>query len=1232
MISYFAPNEKLAYVVEHNKPFSKEDEQKLLWLFECNPTSKATPLLEGKFAGPRSEMISPWSTNAVEIASDMHIDGITRIELLRAINNNSEDYDPMLEALYLSPKEDIFATSSSVNPEPIKTISNIEEYNKTEGLALNDEEIHYLKSLAEKLQRPLTDSEIFGFSQVNSEHCRHKIFNGTFILNGQEQPASLFQLIKQTSKENPNTIVSAYSDNVAFLKGPKMLQFAPQQADKPSSFSEKEITSVISLKAETHNFPTTVEPFNGAATGTGGEIRDRMAGGKGSIPMAGTAVYMTSYPEGKANKPKHTPQERNWLYRSPREILTKASNGASDFGNKFGQPIIAGSLLTFEHFEEHLPLQYGYDKVIMLAGGVGYARDRDAQKDSITPGEAIVVMGGDNYRIGMGGGAVSSVNTGNYSSGIELNAVQRANPEMQKRVQNVVRALAEGDNNPIHSIHDHGAGGHLNCLTELMEETGGNIDINKLPIGDTSLSDREILGNESQERMGIAIDASDYPRIEAIAQRERAPIYLVGETTSDHKLLFARSNKSAAVNLPVDALLAKTSKTVMEDHKIEYNFASPEYNTTTPYQYLEGVLALESIASKDWLTNKVDRSVTGRIARQQTCGELQLPLADLGAIALDFNGNVGIATSIGHAPRAGLVSSTKGSILSIAEALTNIVFAPLKKGLESVSLSANWMWPCRNEGEDYRLYKAVEAASNFAIELGINIPTGKDSLSMTQKYPEGKKVVSPGTVIISAAGEVKDIKKIVSPDLKPSNKSQLIHIDFSYAPLALGGSALYQSLGYVGNDAPTVADSEYFASAFNAVQQIINQGLALAGHDISDGGLIVTLLEMAFPTTNLTASIDLTNIPIEDITKLLYAENPGVVLQVEDMNRVTKILDEYGVGFALLGSVEEGNTLKVFKGCFDSFSIDIPSARKTWNEASHYMDTFQTPIELANERAQNIAEYPIKYTFPKGFTGKSQQYNTTPRGKAVAAVLRDKGSNGDRELAYALYKAGFEVRDVHVTDLITGRETLEDVQMIGFCGGFSRSDVLGSAKGWAAAITYSPKAHQAIKNFYSRQNTLSIGICNGCQLMALLGLLNNDLKPRHRMLHNKSGKLESIFTSVTIPENNSVMFHSLAGSSLGVWCVHGEGRFDFDNEISKYNVVARYTHDGYPANPNGSPQGIAALASEDGRHLSIMPHPERAFLPWQCGYYPHDRKTDEVTPWMEAFSNAYNWCVEHKDN
>ncbi|MGB5356064.1 MAG: phosphoribosylformylglycinamidine synthase, partial [Eudoraea sp.] len=672
MIHFFGDLSTKVFAVVSSQKLSSEHIDKLSWLFGNKPLLNSASI-DAFFVGPRAAMITPWSTNATEITQNMGITGISRIEEFTPVSENYTGFDPMLTAKYSRLDQMIFEVS--IAPQEIIEIDSISEYNKKEGLALSDDEVVYLEDLSKKIGRKLTDSEVFGFSQVNSEHCRHKIFNGTFIIDGKEKPSSLFKLIRKTSEKNPNDIVSAYKDNVAFLKGPEVIQFAPKTSDKPDYYTESPFKSVISLKAETHNFPTTVEPFNGAATGSGGEIRDRLAGGKGSLPLAGTAVYMTSYSRLEKNRTwEDGMKARPWLYQTPMDILIKASNGASDFGNKFGQPLIAGSLFTFEHEEHYRKL--GFDKVIMLAGGIGYGKADQALKDIPKKGDKIVILGGDNYRIGMGGAAVSSADTGEFSSSIELNAVQRSNPEMQKRAANAIRGMVENEHNPIVSIHDHGAGGHLNCLSELVEETGGIIDLDQLPVGDPTLSSKEIIGNESQERMGLVIGTSDLDLLHRIADRERSPIYDVGDVTMDHRFTF-QSTKSGAkpMDLEIDDMFGSSPKTIMNDKTIDRHYAPIAYNLEHFHEYLESVLQLEAVGCKDWLTNKVDRCVGGRVAKQQCVGSLQLPLNNCGVMALDFKGKEGIATSIGHSPISGLINPRAGSRNSIAEALTNIVWA-----------------------------------------------------------------------------------------------------------------------------------------------------------------------------------------------------------------------------------------------------------------------------------------------------------------------------------------------------------------------------------------------------------------------------------------------------------------------------------------------------------------------------------------------------------------------------
>lgn len=1382
MILFFRTEQGPVIAVKTARTLSQDNINALQWLFGNAEAITGTPggdfaqVIDGRFIGPRREMITPWSTTAVEITQNMNIVGIERMEEFFPLEKEvagagkEPQYDKMLQRLYNSLDQEIFTIKKQ--PEPVIYIEDFETYNKQEGLALNTEEIEYLKALSRKIGRGLTDSEVFGFSQVNSEHCRHKIFNGIFIIDGKEMESSLFKMIKKTSKENPNLIVSAYKDNCAFIEGPQINMFHPASGSKPGFFVTKEENTVISLKAETHNFPTTVEPFNGAATGSGGEIRDRIAGGKGSFPIAGTACYMTSYPrfcdgveataginsalapdspalneledkscaaamETERNWEK-TPA-RPWLYQSPQEILTKASNGASDFGNKFGQCIICGSLLTAEYdatsgtsASRGPKRKFGFDKVIMLAGGIGYAKKRDALKDKPAVGDKVVLLGGDNYRIGMGGGAVSSVDTGQYANAIELNAIQRSNPEMQKRAYNAIRAVAESDNNTIVSVHDHGAGGHLNCLSELVEETGGNIDISKLPVGDPTLSLKEIIGNESQERMGLVIKEKDVAELKAIAERERAPMYVIGETTGRHNFTL-RNEKTgeAAIDLAIEDMFGSAPKTYMEDKTAEYEFAPLNYNTNEFEYYLGQVLQLESVACKDWLTNKVDRSVTGLIACQQTTGEIQLPLNNLGITAIGYNNKEGIATSMGHAPLVALADSAAGSRIAIAEALTNVVWAPLQNGLQGVSLSANWMWPCRNEGEDARLFKAVKGAGDFACALGINIPTGKDSMSMTQKYPDGEKVLSPGTLIVSTVAPVTDIQAVVNPNLKARPESTLLYIPFTAVSgdgkeaFPLGGSAFAQIINGIGNNTPDVSDPAYFSACFGAIQQLIGKGLVLAGHDISAGGLITAALEMCFANTKggmvlngkvLQMLAEITEAAAgtkcfacegkraEDLVfRGLFSEIPGVLLQVandklEEVGQVLHLISAPTVAESKLSGAKGymiGNYLPARKVVITgvgklgkengTLSLDIDPLRDLWYKTSYLFDIRQVGEKSAAERFRNYKYQALDYKFPDHFTGKLADYKGVMDGKTarvadtqapVAAIIREKGSNGDREMAWALHMAGFRVKDVHMTDLISGRETLEDIKLIVFVGGFANADTLGSAKGWAGAFLYNEKAKKALDNFYARKDTLSLGVCNGCQLMAELGLItpeNRELSPK--MKHNASHKYESGFIGVQIEESPAVMFRSLAGSKLGIWVAHGEGKFAFpaqeaagftfpesegpavNSNISgkepvrgtnsagtisagktgesgdkgtpyawtDFKVALRFLYSGYPANPNGSPQGIAGVCSTDGRHLAIMPHPERCLRPWNWAHYPVSKYQHEVTPWIEMFVNARNY-------
>ena len=1234
---YFFQKQTDFFVVQSFR-LSKDDINKLKWLFG-EAIHLKLDAINGFFKGFRVNMISPWSTNAVEITQNMGIHTIERIEKFKRFNNEKGiDYDPMLEAIYPYLNQDLF--KQKIKPEAIVSIDDIAKYNQSEGLSLSKVEVEYLESVSKNINRKLTDSEVFGFSQVNSEHCRHKIFNGTFEIDGQQMPESLFQLIKKTSKENPNTILSAYKDNVAFVDGPKIEQFAPLSADKPNFYQANSIDSIISLKAETHNFPTTVEAFNGAATGSGVEIRDRMAGGKASIPLAGTAVYMTPYSRLEEKREWENIPERPWLYQHPTDILIKASNGASDFGNKFGQPLITGSVLTFEHTENDKTI--GYDKVIMQAGGIGYASKKDALKSTPKVGDIIVVMGGDNYRIGMGGAAVSSSDTGAMDNTIELNAVQRSNPEMQKRVANVIRALSEQETNPIVSIHDHGAGGHLNCLSELIEDTGGIIKIDKLPIGDPSLSYKEIMGNESQERMGLIIHPADLPKLIEIAKRERAPIYEVGSVTDD-QLFQVISDKTGKkpIDLSLYQMFGNTPVTYLNGKVAKPQFRPVLYDNSKIYDYTKQLLQLEAVASKDWLTNKVDRCVTGKVAKQQTCGSLQLPLNNVGVMALDYKGKEGIATSIGHAPIASLIDEQAGARMAITESLTNIIWAPLQKGLQSVSISANWMWSAKSDTENARLYRAVQAVSEYAIDLGINIPTGKDSLSMNQKYTD-KDVMAPGTVIISATAHCNAITQVVEPAFQNIADTNIYYINLGKDSYKLGGSSFAQIRNSIGKEVPDIIDTAYVKTVFNSLQKLIKDKAILAGHDVASGGLITTLLEMCFPNLGIGTQIDLSELNEEDSIKLLFSENNAVVFQAH--KSIEKSLKSAAIQFVSIGNITNNEVLSV-KNNSEIFQFSIPEYRDIWFKTSYLLDKKQSGKVKAKERFENYKEQGLEFVFPASFSGgvtilnqvqndtlKRVQGDGTSRLRSktedaipIAGVLREQGSNSEREMAYALHLAGFKVKDIHMTDLITGREDLKEIDFLAAVGGFSNSDVLGSAKGWAGSFKYNKKAKKALDDFFARKDTLSLGVCNGCQLFVELGLLNPTDTEKPKMLHNDSHKFECQFTSVEIQQNNTVMLSSLSGSKLGIWAAHGEGKFSFPHDESHYQIPAKYGYDSYPANPNGSDYNAAMLATEDGRHLAMMPHLERSTFPWNWAYYPSDRKGDKVSPWLEAFENAFAW-------
>lgn len=1234
------------YVAVSSKAFTAKDLEVLSFLLGAKDCS--SEVVEGVYVGPRNEFVSPFSTNATEIAHRAGLSSIVRIEFFRKSDEKTPTCDRMLEKVYSPLKASDFAIQEM--RKDVRQIKDIAAYSDEAGLALSGVEIEYLESESKKLGRLFTDAEVYAFSQINSEHCRHKIFNGVFEIDGIEKEKSLFQLIKDTSKKAPEFLVSAYKDNVAFFKGPEITRFkAIENKEGNFEFSCGKESSVLSVKAETHNFPTTVEPFNGASTGSGGEIRDRMAGGKASIPLAGTAVYMTSYPRlNKSNPAKRDVliEERAWKYQSPSQILIKASNGASDFGNKFGQPLITGSTYTFEAKTPEGVT--AYDRVIMLAGGIGYAAAQDAIKDKPAVGDVLVLLGGDNYRIGMAGGSVSSVDTGAMGEDLELSAIQRANPEMQKRAANVIRTLSESPDNPIKLIHDHGAGGHINCFSELLEEEGGEIYLDALPLGDKTLAPYEILCNESQERMGLIVAEQDYPRIEALAKREGAPCFRVGKITGTKRITVVSELYDAPFDLPVETLLGSSPETRIKGETILAKKSESDFTIANDEQFLSSlkeVLQLEGVGSKDWLTNKVDRSVSGLVAQQQCSGPLHLPLNDCGVMALDYSGTVGLAASIGHASGAGLISASAGSVLSVCEALTNIVGAPLTHGLKGVSLSANWMWPCKQPGEDARLYEGVESLSTFCQALSVPVPTGKDSLSMTMHYGEEqgmkesgpKKVKAPGTVVVSASAEVSEVVKTVSADAKPVAGSLLVLIDFTKdTDFPLGGSALAQTRVSLGDQVLSDIDPEYFAKCFALVQSFVREERVLALHDVSSGGLLTAALEMSF-VGSIGVNLNLEYLPRPEAA---FSERPGVLVQIHTSEFAELESEAKAKGITIRKVGEFGGDAIRVRASDANIQASVIELRSVWNTPSYLFDQKQTNPKLAKERFEVLSSGKgITYSFPEGFSGKADDLSlksklSSEERKLTAAIIREKGTNGDRELAYCLFIAGFKVLDVTMAEVLAGKVDLSKVDFIAYPGGFSNSDVLGAGRGWAAGWKYNDKAKAMLDAFYERPDTLSLGVCNGCQLMTALGLVDRENPQGIEMRHNDSGKFESVFVPLRIEESSSILLSSLRGSVLGAWVAHGEGRFSLDKNVSSFEVAARYSILEYPFNPNGSDFEAAAVCSKDGRHLAIMPHIERSFLMWQWPYKgglsEEHAKQSSYSPWINAFITAHEWISEKK--
>jgi len=1213
-------NPKLYYTVEYKGIPTAEEQAKLEYLTNGTMVDSDTVTLTHPLIGTRKERITPFSTSATGIALAIGLENVMRVENFVEATSEFPDYDVMLNEVYPSLGQDMFKTDRQ--PQPVKYIEDLHSYNKEHGLAISDEEIDYLIQAAQRRGRLFTDAEIFGFSQANSEHCRHKIFNGTFIIDGKEQAKTLFQMIKETTIDSNSltgykgAVLNAYADNAAAVGSAKVMQWAPGP-DGKMVLTPIEVSAL--LKAETHNHPTGVSPFPGAATGTGGEIRDRMAVGLGSHPLSGGLVVMTNDPA----------KEGNYLYSSAQKILTEATDGAFHYGNEFGQPLVIPPLVyAFTHEENGI--KWGYNKPILLASGLGYVDKRYMHKDDskIKKGQKIILLGGSNYLIGLGGGSASSLNSGAASKKVDFASVQRDNAEMQNRAYRVTRALTEGAKNPIVSIHDHGAGGHFNCLVELVEKLGGRIDMSKLPVDDKTMSAKEILSNESQERMAILVNEDDVESVMEIAAREGCPAYEIGEITGDNKFVCEQENGERPVDMEIADLMSNPPKTIIKDSNVRYTFATVEYSDDDFIENLKNVLGMLNVGSTDWMVNKADCSVKGLTAAQARVGALQLPICKYGISRFDYTTDVGIAGAKGYAPAATLINAGSGARLALADALLGLIFTPLKDGRQSIEIpledqlqkvftSANWMWPCKNPGEDARLYAACQALSNFAQQLGVTIPTGKDSLSMTQKV-DGDKIMAPGTVILTASGLVENIDKKVLPVMQPDVDSELWHIDMSNFSGEIGGSCFAQSLGFVGNRATDV-QSKPLSTGFDAIQELVQKGLLLAGQSISRGGMITSVLEMAFAADQGGVKLD---IPAN--SEKLFSEAPGVVVQVskENIAEFRKILFDNGalINADKIGEPSVNRWLSVGK-----HSMHIDALREAWMKPSHDLEKYQN--KEAEARKRNQLMQPLVADSRRLY--KNVNIITGAKKKTTCAVLRDNGTNGDREMMYAAKLGGFDnVLDVHMSDLITGKKDLGAADFLILAGGFSNADAFRAGTGWAAKLKYNLRANDALMNFINRDNTLTLGICNGCQVIQELGLIGGTPAPMQR---NDSGKFEAAFVSTHVPANNAVIMKDLSEIQLPVWVAHGEGKFNLSGltEGKDYQTVMKYAYSGYPGNPNGSPDKVAGIASMDGRVVAMMPHPERAVQPYQWAWNPGNMDCQIstggiATPWLKIFAAAHN--------
>ena len=1215
-----------------------------------------TPSLQGERVvevGPRLNFATAWSSNLVSICRAVDLDAVTRVERSRRyLVPEGEDlqsfidarHDRMTECVYPAP---LTTFETGIVPEPVFEVDLITKgpdgLLDIPGISMDqwDRELYH-RYFVEHCGRNPTIVEIMDLNNANSEHSRHGFFRGRQVIDGRECGKTLFQVVTDTLKANPKGSKVAFKDNSSVVQGHILQTLHPAQPGLPSPMQPVEVCYHPLLTAETHNFPTGVAPFPGAETGTGGRIRDVQGTGRGGFVMAGTAGYCVA----NLHIPDY-PLDWENRYACPEtlapalEIEIEASNGASDYGNKFGEPLIQGFTRSFD-LRLSSGERWGYLKPIMFTGGIGQIDDRHTEKKTATKGMLIVQVGGPAYRVGFGGGAASSMMQGENESKLDFDAVQRGDAEMEQKMNRVIRACNEmGDRTLIDVIHDQGAGGPANVLKELVEHAGGRVEIRNIRVGDPTMSVLEIYVAEYQERNGFLISPANIKSFQAICDREKVACEVLGEVTGDLRFVVHDSrDNSTPVDIAITELLGNIPQKTFNDSR-----TIPALSPFVPpvalgvREALHRVLRLVSVGSKRFLTNKVDRAVTGLIAQQQCCGPLQLTVADVAVVAQSHFGLTGIATAIGEQPIKMLVNPAAGARMAVGESLTNLVWSRIDD-LHQVKCSANWMWAPKLPGEGAALRDAAEAMATAMIAIGMAVDGGKDSLSMATMVDK-ETVKSPRQLVISAYAAMGNIGKKVTPDLKEPG-AVLVCIDLAAGRTRLGGSALAQTFAQIGSEVPDMDDPALVKRAFLTVQQMIDEGLILSGHDRSDGGLVTTVLEMAF-AGNCGLNLALSgSAPALDT---LFAEELGLVIECgwDKLAEVKKRLGAANLPCAILGTSCEDKTITIRYNGELVLEESMPLLRQWWEETSYQLERLQVNPACADAEKANIFDrkgprYHLSFT-PQFTPAEVVQRSDKPR----VAILRDEGSNSDREMTSAFFGAGFEPWDVTMTDLLTGRIDLAGFRGLAAVGGFSYADVPESAKGWAATILFNERLKSQFQTFYDRPDTFTLGICNGCQLFGLLGWVpwqGIAAEKQPRFIHNLSGRFESRWATVKVLPSRAIMLQGMEDLVFGIHVDHGEGFLHFPDAAIKERVLTEQMaamvfvdDDGqpteaYPFNPNGSPGGLTALCSPDGRHLALMPHPERTFLTWQAHWLPQEMKKLPVTPWLRMFQNAYAWCMQ----